>query len=136
MSKNLIFTINTNEVNVASESNIPLTTIARRKGCVLDLSSPNLILKEAGYYLVYANITLTGQTAGDVGVAILKNNIAVEGLSITETITTATTETRTISISGIVRVFCSDNKPALLTLYNNGIAITITNANLSAIYLG
>ena len=51
------------------------------------------------------------------------------------TISTATTEFRTLNISGIVRVTCGEGF-GTLTLVNSGIAITTNNVEIDVEYLG
>jgi hypothetical protein len=133
MSK--IFLSNTINTDVLTDSMIPLNGIERRTGCVFSLNNGELYINQCGYYLVIADITFVAPTAGNAIITIQKNNIDVQSMLGAETITTATTETRTITISGIIRVFPNDI-PAKIRLFNQGIGITTTNVNLTAIKIG
>lgn len=55
-------------------------------------------------------------------------------MSASATVTTATTEVNTIIITGIVRVLCSE-APAVFTLINTGIPITVSNVSLAVEYV-
>lgn len=126
-----IFMTNTTAASVLAEGTIPLTTIQRRKGCILTNSSTGIQILKPGYYLVEGTITFTAPAAGDVVVSLQKGGVNVPGIIGSSTITTATTEIRTIPISGIIRVLC--NETAIITLVNTGVAITTSNVSLSVV---
>lgn len=130
--KSNLYAVNTTSTTVAASSTIPLTTIIRRYGCDIDLVNGAPILKKAGYYLVNATITFTSADTGDVVVSLLNDNVAVVGATASATVTTATTEVNTISITAIVRSFCG-SVPDTLALYNTGIAITTSNVALDIV---
>lgn len=54
-------------------------------------------------------------------------------MSASATVTTAT-EVNTITITGIVRVLCSE-APTVFTLINTGIPITVSNVSLAIEYV-
>lgn len=113
---------------------IPLTTINRRRGCsAINTIANNVVLTKAGYYSVKGTITFTAPVAGNATIQLYKNGTPVDGIIASETITTATTEVRTMPISGIVRVF-SNESTATFNLVVSGIAITVSNAELDFIY--
>ena len=64
-----------------------------------------------------------------------RNGVDLVGMTSSTTITTATTEVRTLNISGIVRVFCNEDL-VTLTLVNSGLAITTSNIEIDVEYLG
>lgn len=136
MYKNdLIFMINTTTSSVDSNGTIPLTTIARRRGCSLQSSNNGVVLEKAGYYKVSGTITFTAPATGNVIIDLAKNGIKIPGIQSVATVATATTQYITLPIDGIVRVFCNEGQP-LLTIINSGIAISTLNVNLSVEYLG
>lgn len=135
MSKNLIFITTTTEQPVLVNGIIPLTTIQRNYGCSFQTNSNSVILRNAGYYKINASITLTGQTVGDATVQLQKNGVDVVGITSSTTITTATTETRTLNINGIVRVYCNEGF-ATLNIVNSGVAINVQNVALDIEYIG
>ena len=114
---------------------IPLTTIQRRRGRAIQNGTNSILLNMPGYYKVTGSVTFTAPAAGVVNIQLQKNNVDVSGITAGETITTATTEVRTLNINGIVRVYCNEDI-ATLTLVNNGVAITVQNVALDVEYLG
>ena len=135
MANSLIMMATTTNSPVVANGIIPLTTITRRRGQVLTSSLNNVLLTRPGYYKVNGSITFTAQAAGVASVQLQKNDVDIVGVSAATTITTATTEVRTLNISGIVRVICSEGL-ATLTLVNSGVAITTSNVELDVEYLG
>lgn len=126
-----IFMTNTTAESVLAGGTIPLTTIQRRKGCILTNSSNAIQILRPGYYLVEGTITFTAPAAGNVIISLQKGGVNVSGINGSSTITTATTEIRTIPISGIIRVLC--NETAIINLVNTGVAITTSNVSLSVV---
>ena len=120
--------INTNEV-------LPLTTIARRKGCAVQSGTNSALLNKAGYYEVTATITFTAPVAGNATINLQLNGVNVTGATASTTIATETTEIAELVVNAIVRVYCNQG-PATLTLVNSGIAINASNVSLSVKYLG
>jgi hypothetical protein len=80
---------------------------------------------------VDANGLVTAVGAGDVTITAYANGQPIPGITATETITTAETEIRTITLHGIVRVRC---EPIAITLVNESeVAIATSNVALSVI---
>lgn len=131
----LIYMITTTDSSVVANGIVPLTTIARRKGCAVQNGANSVILTKPGYYKVTGTVTYTAPVAGDVTFVVQKNGVAVPGLTSSQTVTTATTEINTAAFSGIVRVLCSESG-ATLTVVDTGVAITTSNVSLSVEYLG
>lgn len=126
-----LFAITPTVSEVAAGGALPLTTVARRITPRITLGSDSVNVAVPGYYELDATITFTTAAAGDVTIAAYQNGEAIPGIVATETITTATTETRTIALHGIVRVRC---EPLSITLVNVGTtAITTTNIALSLV---
>lgn len=135
MSNSLIMMTTTTANSVLANGIIPLTTIQRRRGQVVESNSNNITLNRPGYYKVNAYVTFTAPAAGDISIQLQKNGVDVTGLTASTTITTATTEVRTLNISGIVRVFCNEGF-STITLVNSGLAITTSNVEMDIEYLG
>lgn len=126
-----LFAITPTTANVAAGGALPLTTVARRITPRIQLGSDSANVAVPGYYELNATITFTADAAGDVTIAAYQNGEAIPGIIATETITTATTETRTIALSGLVRVRC---EPIAITLVNvSTVAITTSNIALSLV---
>ena len=129
MRTQLIYMTNTSNASVLADGIIPLSTIQRKYGCAIVEGTNSIILRVPGYYKVNATITLTAPAAGDAAIKLQKNNADVPGMESTETITTATTEVRSLTITGIVRVYCNEGF-ATITLVNSGVDATISNVSL------
>lgn len=129
-NNSLIFMTTTTEASVLSNGIIPLTTIQRRRGKSIQSGNDSILLAPNGYYLVSGSITFTAPAAGDVSVKLQKNNVDIPGITASTTITTPTTEVRTLNINGIIRVFCNEDV-ANITLINSGVAITVQNVALN-----
>lgn len=134
MNNSLIFMTTTTNSSVLANGVIPLTTVQRKRCRSVQDGSNSVILNTPGYYKVTASITFTAPAAGTISVKLQKNNVDVPGVTASTTITTATTEVRTLNISGVVRVFCNEGI-ATLTLVNSGLAATIQNVALDVEYL-
>ncbi|MBR3208858.1 MAG: hypothetical protein IKF82_01175 [Bacilli bacterium] len=134
MNNSLIFMTTTTNSSVLENGVIPLTTVQRKRCRSIQNGTNSIILNSPGYYKVNASITFTAPAAGDISIVLQKNNIDVPGITASTTITTATTEVRTLNISGIVRVFCNEGI-ATLTLVNSGLAATIQNVAFDVEYL-
>ena len=134
-NNSLIFMTTTTDSSVLANGIIPLTTIQRRRGRVIQNGTNSVLLNTPGYYKVTGSVTFTAPAAGVVNIQLQKNNVDVPGMTAGTTITTATTEVRTLNISGIVRVYCNEDI-ATLTIVNNGVAITVENVALDVEYLG
>lgn len=129
-----IYKITTTSTSVDTNAIIPLTTVARRKGCSVLSTTNGILLTKTGYYKISGTLTVTAPVAGAVVLNVQKDGTNVTGITATETITTATTETRTIPIDGVVRVWCGEGQTGL-TLVNSGVAITVLNASVTVMYL-
>ena len=133
--ENLIFMITPSSASVAENQVLPLTTIARRTGRAIRSENNSILLRFAGYYKVNASITFTAQEAGDAEIKLQKNSVDVPAIIAATTVTTADTSTKTLNLSGIVRVMPVDTM-ATLTLLNSGVAIDTTNIGIDVEYLG
>ena len=135
MCNSLIMMTTTTASSVLANGNIPLTTRQRGAGQTIRGGSNSVIFNRTGYYKVNATVTFTAPSAGNVSIKAQKNGVDIPAMTASTTITTATTEVRSLAISGIVKVCCCD-LPATLTLVNNGVAITTSNVEIDVEYLG
>ena len=134
MYKDLIYMVTNDSNTVAAGSTVPLKTIVRRYGSAIQSSGNSVVLYKPGYYLVTATAVVSGGSAGDAVMTLQKAGQDLVGMTASETITTASTELRTLTIDGIVRVMCYE-KGVALTLINDGaISLTTSNVSLSVDY--
>ena len=98
------------------------------------MGSDSVILNRQGYYKVTATVTFTAPAAGLATVALAQDGQQVPGITASETVTTATTETHSIAVSGIVRVI-GPNTSSTIQLINSGIAVDTSNISLDVEYL-
>ena len=97
-------------------------------------SLSSIVAQHGGIYHVTANITFTAPVAGVITFQLTQDGVAIPGAIASETITTATTETRTTTIDFFVLVNndCILNTPATIGsnigVSNTGtLAATVTN---------
>lgn len=133
-NNSLIYLVTPTLASILADGILPLSTIARRRSSAIQQSNDSILLNAPGYYKVSLNITFTAPAAGDVTVELRQDGVAVPGATATETITTATTEVRTISFDVIVRVPCC-GAPSTLTFVNTGVAISSSNIAVNVEYL-
>ena len=133
-NNSLIYLTTPSTATVAADGVLPLTTIVRRRGQSVQQSNDSIVLGASGYYHVSVNATFTAPVAGDVTFELRQDNLPVSGGTATETITTATTENRSISFEAIVRVPCYA-APVTLSVVNTGVAITTSNISVSVEFL-
>ena len=134
MRTNLTFMTTTTDQAILANGIIPLTTIQRKYGCATIPTSDGILLNRPGYYKVNASVTFTAPEAGVASIQLQKNGADVIGITASTTVTTATTEVRTLNINGIVKVDCSGSL-ATLNIINTGVAITLDNAAFEVEYL-
>ena len=132
---NAIYMTNTNSVDILANNVIPCFINKKAGGQSVFFALNNTIMiQKPGYYEINATVTLTGAAAGNVTITAQKNGQNIEGITATETITTADTEVRTLYLHGFVRILCHEDAMAAITLFNNSdIAITATNVSFSII---
>ena len=133
-NNSLIYLATPTSASVAEDGVLPLTTIVRRRGSSIQQSNDSIVLGAPGYYHVSVSTTFTAPAAGTVTVRLLQNGVPVQGATASTTITTATTEVRSLSFDAIVRVPCCGT-PAILTIINDEIAITTSNIAIDVEYL-
>lgn len=133
-NNSLLYLTTITNASVPSDGLIPLANISRKRGNSITQGFNSAFLNTPGYYKITATVTFTAPEAGDVTIALQKRNENVPGITASTTITTATTEVRTLTLSGIIRVFCNEG-PASITLVNTGVAIDISNVSVDIEYL-
>ena len=121
---------------VATNGILPLSTITRRDGDCINLNGNSIILSDYGsnYYFVTVTVTFTAPEAGVVTLNLQQNGNNVVGATGSATVTTPTTEVRTISFSKIIRTFNCQGT-TLLTVANTGVAATFSNIDVAAFKL-
>ena len=135
MNNSLIFMNTVTTASVTANGVIPLTNIQRRRGNVIQNGTNSITLNAPGYYKINGTITFTAPAPGDVTVQVQKNGVEIPSITASTTITTATTEVRSLAISGVIRVYCNEGVSSI-SLVNTGVAITISNVSLDIEYLG
>lgn len=126
---NVLYMVNPTSTTVLASGQLTYN-IARRQGKAIQNNGNSILLLEPGYYRVIATVSFTAADAGDVTISAQKNSINEPGITATETITTADTEVRTVTLSGVIRVMCNEGTP-ILTFVNDSDDIDITTSNVS-----
>lgn len=134
--KSLIDVATTTSSAVVANGVLPLTTIVRRRGNDVNLSGNSVALTDCGsnYYLVNVTATFTAPVEGTVTLNLQQNGVNVTGATASTTITTATTEIRSLSFSAIVRTLNNVGIDSL-TIVNAGVAATFSNIVMTVIKL-
>lgn len=133
-NNSLIYLATPSATTISQNGVLPLTTIVRRRGQSVQQSNDSIILGASGYYHVSVTETFTAPAAGTVTLQARQDNIAVVGGTASTTITTATTEVRSLALDCIVRVNCC-NGPVTLSFLNTGVAINTSNIAVAVEYL-
>lgn len=141
MYKNLVLgTLNSGTQTVLADGIVNIGSVyrkyCRKNRCgvpAFSRTSQDVLMQHEGIYKVHATFVVSAPVAGDVTVQLLENGVPVVGVLATETITTATTEFRTMSIDYLVLV----DKDCLLgqestlaktiSFQNTGVDATFTN---------
>lgn len=104
---------------------------------VISNGAGSFTLTNPGLYLIIANVSGSGDAAGNIAIQLNKNGALIPG-TVQVANCTATTDIEQLSTSYIVDVprscSCIDNA-ATITLVNSGIAATYTNGNIQIIKL-
>lgn len=133
-NKSLIYVATPTTSSVASGSVLPITTIVRRRDCAIQQVNDSIVLNCPGYYKVSVNATFTAPAVGVVSLQLRQDNLPIIGATASTSIATATTEVDSLSFDAIVRVPCN-GVPLVLTVVNNGVAITTSNIAIDVEYL-
>jgi len=135
---------NTTSQTVPALGTINLGNVYRRyckkNNCgvrTFDVTSTSVALQHQGIYHITATLVASAPAAGDVTVQLLINDFTIPGAFSTETITTATTEFRTLVIDyyALVDDVCllGNNTTAVdtISLQNTGVEATFTSVVLN-----
>ena len=136
----LLGTRNTASQAVVTGENLNLGSVyrkfCRKNSCgfkAFDFSTESISLQHQGIYHITATITFTAPVAGLVVFQLTENGEVIPGAIASETITTATTETKTTTIDFYVLVdsSCVLGNPSTMikniSILNSGVASTISN---------
>lgn len=134
--KSLIDVATTASSSVVSNATLPLATIVRRRGCDINLSGNSIAITDCGsnYYLVTVIATFTVPVEGVVTLNLQQNGVNVTGATASTTVTTATTEIRSLSFSAIVRTFNNQGIDSL-SIVNSGVGATFSNIDMTVVKL-
>lgn len=126
--KSNIYAVTTTSTAVVENGILPLSTIVRRRGNEVNLSGNTVAITDCGsnYYLVSVTATFTAPVAGVITLNLQQNGANVAGATASTTITTATTEVRSLSFTAIVRTFNATGIESL-TVVNAGVAANFSN---------
>lgn len=126
--KSNLYAATTSSTSVVAGAVLPLSTTVRRRGSDINLSGNSVAITDCGsnYYLVSVNATFTAPVAGVVTLSLQQNGTVVTGATASTTITTATTEVRSLSFTAIVRTFNNQGIDSL-SVVNTGVAATFSN---------
>ena len=133
-NNSLIYLATPTVSSVTAGGILPLTTIVRRRGSSVQQSNDSIVLSAPGYYHVSVGSTFTAPAAGVATIRLLQDGVAVQGATASTSITTETTEVRSLSFDAIVRI-PSYGSPVTLTVVNSGMAITPSNIAVAVEYL-
>lgn len=133
----LIDVATTTSTSVLAGGVIPFATVVRRRGREVGQAGSAVTISDCGsnFYLVSVTATFTAPATGVVGLTLQQNGSSVVGGTASTTISTASTEVRSLSFTAIVRTFNSANIVDTITLVNSGVAITLSNVALSVVKL-
>lgn len=137
--KNTIFVGIENDTEISVNGTIPLQLVERKynrcgANSKVDLvgNAVTISANSKGVrprYNLFARVTFTSSAAGDVVLAIYQDGNVVPLTTVTETVTTADTEVRTVTIpASILTKICASTT---ITIVNLSVApITVTSASL------
>lgn len=126
--KSLINVATTSSTAVVTGGTLPLATIVRKRGNEINLSGNAVAITDTGsnYYLVTVTATFTAPVVGVVKLDLQQNGTNVTGATASTTITTASTEVRSLSFSAVVRTFNCCGLDSL-SVANTGVGATFSN---------
>jgi len=135
----LIGTRNVATQNVVTNGNIELGSVYRRyckriNGTrTFDFIGEDVILQQNGIYHITVTAVGSGAEAGTLAIQLYENGVAVPGAFSNETITTADTELRTLTIDYYALVDtacilgCNSTVAKEISLINTGVEATFTS---------
>lgn len=125
MSKSIIYAGNSNtQTSTATGTVVSFPTIVRRYGNNLALSGGNVVIRGAGYYTGYVNLTFEGTATGTAVFTVYKNGVAIPYANASRSTADATIYNITIPFADR-NTCCADE---VYTVVASGVAVDITNA--------
>ena len=121
-------------VDVESESMIPLNNVTIKKGCTAVNNSPATIqLNKRGVYMVSCDCSVTPTDADLIKIQLFKNGVAQPQAQ--SSLTGVVGSTSTLHFNTLVQVSednsnCCCSSPTLLQIENAGIGVTFDNVNV------
>lgn len=123
----VLYAVNNTTQSVLTNANIsPGILIHRNCQSQIALNGSNIDISGIGYFTADVSVTFTAPVAGNVTIALYADGSPIPGATATETITTASTEVRSIAFTTEILKNCCKNITTL-TLVNTGVAITTSN---------
>ena len=129
--KSQLYIATTTPTSVVSGGIVPYTTTVRRRGLEIQRGNAGAVIEDSGsnYYDVEVSVTFTATAAGVATFKLQQNGNDVVGATASTTITTPTTEVRSVSFPAVIRTFCCGTIDTL-TVVCSGVAVTISNATM------
>lgn len=128
--KSYVKTVNANATSVLANSIVPIgaTLTTGYNRCNIERVGNSVVIYDRcpNGYKITANVTLTAPVAGVAQLLMQQNGATITGATASTTITTATTEERTLSFSTIIKATsgCTND---VITLITGPLAITTSN---------
>lgn len=129
--KQELYIATTTSTPVAINGIVPFNTTVRRKGFDIQRGGGGAVIEDCGsnYYDVDVSLTFTAPVAGVVTFKLQQNGADVVGATASTTITTPTTEVRSLSFPATIRTFNCGSIDTL-TVVCTGVAVTLSNATM------
>ena len=129
--KQELYIATTTSTSVAAKGIVPFTTTVRRRGLDIQRGGGGAVIEDCGsnYYDVDVSATFTAPVAGTVTFKLQQNGNDVIGATASTTITTPTTEVRSVSFPATIRTFNCGSIDTL-TVVCSGVAVTLSNATM------
>lgn len=129
--------VSSQNVAVTTGTAIPLNTQTIKKGCTAERTGTTSIqLNKCGVYMVSfdGSSSITGTTAGNIVVQMMKNGV-LQPQAISTNNSTSSTDVESLSFVTLVQVSESNtcdccSSPTVLTFVNTGVGATYTQANV------
>jgi hypothetical protein len=128
--KSYVKTVNANPTSVLANSIIPIgaTLTTGYNRCNIERVGDSVVIHDrcSNGYKITVNITLTAPVAGTVQISVQQNGTTVIGATASTTIATATTESKAVSFSTIIKSTGGSTND-VITLVTGPLAITTSN---------
>lgn len=123
----VLYVTNNTALTAGTGDNIALTSIIH-KNCQsqANLENGNIIIRGPGYFNIDVTLTFNSASTGVAKVSLYKDGNAINGATSSTTISTASTEVRSLSFSCEILNNCKFST-STISLINLGIPITTSN---------